>query len=194
MSSDFFQKKKRRTFDVISHLKFPNFTVMNGSYYSLLFFNLIQYSFEPIKLVCFLIKISLTGFMTIKWQVVSNEWFIAQFLKSIFLDAKHENKLSGKIQFFSQIHPKVSKTVGRNFYSSTYFAPWNTLLINTVCSLDHSSPWNTLLLRTLCFLEHSTPWNTLLYETFCSFVKCSPKHTLLSGTQKAKCSMKQSVP
>ena len=31
------------------------------------------------------------------------------------------------------------------FYSSTHFAPRNTLPFNTVCSPEHSAPWNTLM-------------------------------------------------
>ena len=81
-----------------------------------------------------------------------------------------------------------------HFVPPVHFAPWNTLPLNTVCSLAHSTPWNALLLSTLCFLEHSGPWNPLLPGTLSSFVKFSSSTTLLPWTllktkefQEVKC-------
>ena len=83
--------------------------------------------------------------------------------------------------------------------SPKHFSAWHTLQTHTLhlrtfCSSTHFAPWNTLLPETLYSTSHFAYWNTLLIGTFCSFVKCFPQHTLLSGTQKAKCSWKQSVP
>ena len=80
------------------------------------------------------------------------------------------------------------------FYSSTHFAPWNALLLNTVCSLEQPAPWNilllgtlcssthsTLILSTICFLEHFAPWYSLLPEAHSFLEHFAPWNSLLQS-------------
>ena len=67
------------------------------------------------------------------------------------------------------------------FYSSTHFAPRNTLPFKTVCSPEHSAPWNTLLSRTLLFSAHFAFWNIVPLGTHGSLVTFPPQYTLHHG-------------
>ena len=80
------------------------------------------------------------------------------------------------------------------FYSSTHFAPRNTLPFNTVCSPEHSAPWNTLLPRTLCFLAHFAFWNTLLLGTLRSLEHIAPSWLFLLKILCTMDHLKWSVP
>ena len=59
----------------------------------------------------------------------------------------------------------------RRLKADEHFALWNILLLgdilvpSTIYS-TYFAPWKTLPLKTVCFLEHSYPWNTLLWIFF----------------------------
>ena len=68
------------------------------------------------------------------------------------------------------------------FCSPNHFAPWNTLLPNSLCFSIHFTPQHTLLFSTLCISAHFATQQTLLLRTFCSLEYFAPWNPLLHGT------------